>query len=228
MFGYYMAWCKLIFINVIYICFYSAGKGIHTAARMAGRGLARVGTVARIGMAGMANGLSRVGFRTRKFGRKLAGVGVAAARGLSLVGDQYRRNVLNARSSLGNGLYYVGDGVSRVGDAASKGLHKFGRAYVRSLRRLGNVQPYVKPLGDAWQNSVSRIGELASVSAAKFGGIATDVTDGVSRVAEVASDLPKSLSNVAREKKVQDCFLQAMCYLSTPYLSQNEVRRRKR
>ena len=81
---------------------------------------------------------------------------------------------------------------------------------------------------NAFDDSVSRIGEFASVSAAKFGGLATDVTDRVSRVAEVASDLPKSLSNVAQEKKVQDCFLQAMCYIGTPYLSQNEVRRRKR
>jgi hypothetical protein len=176
-------------------------------------------------MSSVGNGLQRVGFRTKTFGRKLAGVGVAAARGLRNVGNSYRRNVVEARSSLGNGLYYVGDKISRVGNAYTRGLNRLGSAYQRSIRRLG----YVKPtLQNAVQDSVSRIGELASVSAAKFGGIATDVTDRVSRVAEVASDLPKSLSNVAREKKVQDCFLQAMCYLSTPYLSRNEVRRRKR
>jgi hypothetical protein len=130
---------------------------------------------------------------------------------------------------LGNGIYGVGNGRSRVGNAVSRGyrgyLDRLGTAYQRSIRRLGHVRPSIE---NAVEDSVSRIGELASVSAAKFGGLATDVTDHVSRVAEVASDLPKSLRNVAEEKKVQDCFLQAMCYISTPYLSQNEVRRRKR
>ena len=207
----------------------SAGKSMHSVARMAGRGLATVGTVARRGMGSVGLGLSRMGLRTQKFGRKLAGVGVAAARGLAHVSDSYRRNAIEARSALGNGIYAVGTGISRVGNAASRGyrgyLNRLGTAYKKSIRRLGYVRP---SLENAVQDSVSRIGELASVSAAKFGGLATDVTDQVSRVAEVASDLPKSLSNVAQEKKVQDCFLQAMCYISTPYLSQNEVKRRKR
>lgn len=206
---------------------------MHSVARMAGRGLSKVGNVARRGMSSVGHGLSRVGFRTQKFGRKLAGVGVAAARGLAHVSDSYRRNAIQARASLGNGIYAVGTGISRVGNAASRGyrgyLNRLGTAYQRSIRRLGHVRPSFE---NAVQDSVSRIGELASVSAAKFGGLATDVTDQVSRVAEHASALPsntyKSLSNVAQEKKVQDCFLQAMCYISTPYLSQNEVRRRKR
>ena len=217
-------------VNYLYCpLFFSAGKGMHTVARMAGGGLAKAATVARLGMYSVGHGLNRVGRRTQIFGRKLAGVGQAAARGLSRVGDSYKQNALAARTSLGNGIYHVGSGISRVGNAASRSyrryLNRLGTAYQRSLRRLGRVRP---SLQSAVHDSVSRIGELASVSAAKFGGLATDVSDQVSRVAEVASDLPKSLSNVAQEKKVQDCFLQAMCYISTPYLSQNEVKRRKR
>ena len=201
-------------------------------ARMAGHGISKVGSVARTGVATVGNGFARMGRRTHQFGRKLAGVGVAAARGLSHVGDSYRRNVVQARTSVGNGLYYIGDGVSRMGHGirkipyvAKKGLRRLGSAYARSLKRLGYVKPSIQ---NAVYDSVSRIGDLASDSAAKLGGLATDVSDGVSRVAEVASDLPKSLSNAAQERKVQDCFLQAMCYISTPYLSKNEVRRRKR
>ena len=205
-------------------------------ARTAGRGLGKAANVARIGVTKVGNGLSRVGLRTQRFGRKLAGVGVAAARGLRHVKDSYRRNAIQARTSLGNGIYAAGEGISRVGEtvkgslkSVSRGyknyVNRLGTAYQRSIRRLGHVGPSV---GNAVQDSVSRIGEIASESAAKLGGIATDVTDQVSRVAEVASSIPKSLSTVAEEKKVQDCFLQAMCYLSTPYLSQNEVRRRKR
>jgi len=211
----------------------SAGKGMHAMAKTAGKGLEKVSTVARRGMTHVGRGLSRVGLRTQRFGRKLAGVGVAAARGLARVGQSYRRNAIQARTSLGHRIYAAGEGISRVGDAVSRGyknyVDRLGTAYQRSIRRLGQVPP---TLDNAIQDSVSRIGEMASESAAKLGGLATDVTDRVSRVAEVASDIPinaaKSLSNVAQEKKVQDCFLQAMCYLSTPYLSHNEVRRRKR
>lgn len=207
----------------------SAGKGMHSVARMTGKGLGKVGQIARRGMSSVGYGLTRVGKGTQRFGRRLAGVGVAAARGLNHVGSSYRRNVVHARSSLGNGIYRAGEGISRVGNAFSRGyknyVNRLGTAYQRSIRRLGQVKP---SFDDAVQDGVSRIGELASESAAKLGGLATDVTDQVSRVAEVPSNLAKSLSNVAQEKRVQDCFLQAMCYLSTPYLSQNEVRRRKR
>ena len=67
---------------------------MHSVARMAGRGLAKVGTVARRGVSSVGYGLSRVGLRTQRFGRKLAGVGVAAARGLARVGDSYKRNAI--------------------------------------------------------------------------------------------------------------------------------------
>lgn len=214
----------------------SAGKGMQAMARTAGKGLVKAGSVARLGVSKVGNRLGRVGLRTQRFGRKLAGVGVAAARGLRHVKNSYRRNAIQARASLGNGIYAAGEGISRVGETVKGSLktvsrgyknyvNRLGTAYQRSIRRLGHVGPSV---GNAVQDSVSRIGEIASESAATLGGIATDVTDQVSRVAEAASSIPKSLSNVAEEKKVQDCFLQAMCYLSTPYLSQNEVKRRKR
>ena len=209
--------------------FGSAGQGMRTMARVAGTGLSKVGGVARKGVLVVGNGLRRFGDGTKRVGRRLAGVGVAAARGLSHVKDSYRRNAIQARASLGNQIYAAGEGISRVGNAFSRGyqnyVNRLGTAYQRSIRRLGHVKP---TLENAVQDSVSRIGEIASEGAATLGGIATDVTDQVSKVAEVPSDIAKSLSNVAQEKRVQDCFLQAMCYLSTPYLSHNEVKRRKR
>ena len=218
-----------LLIKIIFIKLYSAGIGMRNMAKVAGTGLSKVGGVVRKGVYVVGNGLRRIGDRTKRVGRRLAGVGVAAARGLSHVKDSYRRNVIAARSSIGNSIYEAGNGISRVGDAVSRGyknyVNRLGTAYQRSIRRLGHVKP---TLENAVQDSVSRIGEIASEGAATLGGIATDVTDQVSRVAEVPSDIARGLTNVAREKRVQDCFLQAMCYLSTPYLSHNEVKRRKR
>ena len=97
---------KAFTINYVYCpLFFSAGKGMHTVARMAGEGLGRAASVARLGMYSVGHGLNRVGRRTQIFGRKLAGVGQAAARGLSRVGDSYKQNALAARTSLGNGIY---------------------------------------------------------------------------------------------------------------------------
>merc|ERR550539_1039685 len=132
----------------------SAGKGMHAMAKTAGKGLEKVSTVARRGMTHVGRGLSRVGLRTQRFGRKLAGVGVAAARGLRHVKDSYRRNAIQARTSLGNGIYAAGEGISRVGEtvkgslkSVSRGyknyVNRLGTAYQRSIRRLGHVGPSV-------------------------------------------------------------------------------------
>ena len=94
---------------------------MHAMAKTAGKGLEKVSTVARRGMTHVGRGLSRVGLRTQRFGRKLAGVGVAAARGLARVGQSYRRNAIQARTSLGHRIYAAGEGISRVGDAVSRG-----------------------------------------------------------------------------------------------------------
>ena len=85
---------------------------MHAMAKTAGKGLEKVSTVARRGMTHVGRGLSRVGLRTQRFGRKLAGVGVAAARGLARVGQSYRRNAIQARTSLGHRIYAAGEGIS--------------------------------------------------------------------------------------------------------------------
>jgi hypothetical protein len=77
-------------------------------------------------------------------------------------------------------------------------------------------------IGNVATHSVSRIGELASEGAQQLGGIATDLVD-------VATVIPRSVAAVAKEKKVQDCLLQTICYASAPFLGQhNQVRRIKR
>ena len=81
-------------------------------------------------------------------------------------------------------------------------------------------------------DAVNRLGELASHGAATIGGLATDVSDAAlavpKSISEAALAVPKSLSNVANDKKMRDCLLQAMCYISTPFIDPNSnyVKRR--
>ena len=73
--------------------------------------------------------------------------------------------------------------------------------------------------------AVNRLGELASHGAATIGDIATEVSDAALAVPKTISDaalaVPKSLSSVANDKKMRDCLLQAICYISTPFIDPN-------
>ena len=203
---------------------YGTALGARKVAQATKYGIQRVGQVANYGASKIGQGLERVSARTRRLNRNIARAGSAAANGISYVAKNYVKSADIARKTVGRSLSNVGraykDGISRIGRVASRGLHKIAKAY---RRRIGRVQPY--PIYSAVYDGVSRIGEMASSGAQTFGGIATD---GVDRIAEVARVIPDGLAAAAREKKIQDCLLQTMCYISTPYLDSNDLKRRKR
>lgn len=58
------------------------------------------------------------------------------------------------------------------------------------------------------------MGEFVSQGASNIGDLATGVVD---RVASV----PKSLTNAVKDKKMRECVLQAMCYITTPFIDPN-------
>ena len=87
-------------------------------------------------------------------------------------------------------------------------------------------------LTDWSSDAVNRLGELASHGAATIGGLATQASDVALAVPTAISDaalaVPKSLSTFSNDKKMRDCLLQAMCYISTPFIDPNSnyVKRR--
>ena len=109
--------------------------------------------------------------------------------------------------------------MSRVGKVAS-GL---ATAYSRGVARMGTAANKGISLGDIASDGVSRLGELATQSAETMGQLASDVSD-------VALAVPKSITNVAKDQKMRDCLLQAMCYVSTGFIDPNSnyVRRKRR
>ena len=94
---------------------------------------------------------------------------------------------------------------------------------------MGQVS--IDPTGPV-TDAVNRLGELASHGAATIGDTLSEVGDAAMAVPKSIGDaamaVPKSLSNVANDKKMRDCLLQAMCYISTPFIDPNSnyVKRR--
>ena len=136
----------------------------------------------------------------------------AALRGLIKVGRSYVRGLDRARKNAVNGLRRFGTtykrGISRIGNTASH----LASAYTRGVARMGSAAK--TSLSDVASDGVSRLGQLASDGVATIGDLATDVAD-------VAVAVPKSLGNVVQDKKMRDCVLQAMCYISTPFIDPN-------
>jgi len=132
----------------------------------------------------------------------------AALRGLVKVGRSYIRNLDRASKTAYNGLRNFGTtykrGISRVGEAATN----LASAYTRGVARMGSAAK--TSLSDVASDGVSRLGEISTT----IGDFATDV-------AETAVAVPKSLGNVVKDKKMRDCVLQAMCYISTPFIDPN-------
>lgn len=93
-------------------------------------------------------------------------------------------------------------------------------AYTRGVARIGTAASRYS-ISDVASDGISRLGELASQGAATVGGIATEVAD-------VATSVPKSISQVAQDQKMRNCLLQAICYISTPFIDPNSnyVKRR--
>ena len=184
---------------------HAADRSMRGFARTASRGLRRISS--RLGRAGHS-GIERMGETT-------VSIPVAAMRGLYKVGNAYAKGVSRAGGVALDGLVRAGKtykrGITGVGRLAS-GL---AGAYTRGVSRIGSAAKV------SAYDGVNRLGELASQGAATIGGLATDTVDR-------AFALPKSLSSVAKDKKMRDCLLQAMCYISTPFIDPNSnyVKRR--
>ncbi len=200
-----------------------ARKTADTIARMAKTTDTKLRGVARVASRGLRRMSSRLGYAghggIERMGSSAGNFGVAAVRGLVKVSRAYMRGLGKARSRLVNGLRRVGStykrGISRVGEAAMG----VASAYSRGVARVGSAA--TSSLSDVASDGISRLGEVASQSAATIGGIATNVAD-------AATAVPKSISNVAKDKKIRDCLLQAFCYVSTPFINPNSnfVKRR--
>lgn len=193
--------------------------GANSIARLASatdrnlRGMARTATK---GLRKISSRMNRVGTGSiERMGSMSTNVGVAAVRGLYKVSRAYLKGLDRASRNAFTGLKRAGStykrGISRVGNMASG----IASAYSRGVKRMGSAAATVPTsLGDVAADGVSRLGELASASAATIGDFASGVGD-------AALSVPKSLSNVAKDKKMRDCLLQAMCYISTPFIDPN-------
>jgi hypothetical protein len=197
--------------------------GADTVARMASvtdrrmRGIAKTATR---GLRRMGMGVGRAGSgsieRMATGSTSFAG---AAVRGLYKVSRAYAKGLGRARDRALHGIRRVGStyqrGISRVGQVATG----FATAYTRGVARMGSAAK--TSLSDVASDGVSRLGEIATQSAETLGSMATNVAD-------VATAVPKSISNAAKDKKIRDCVLQTMCYVSTPFINPNSnyVKRR--
>lgn len=191
-------------------------RGANSVARMAAVTDSKLRGVARTAVRGlrrMGSGASRIGSGgIERMGGATTNLGTAAIRGLFRVGKAYAKGLNHARYKAFNGLRHIGEtykrGFSRVGHVASG----FANAYSRSVARMGSAAS--ASLGDVASDGVSRLGELATNGAATIGDLATDVAD-------VATAVPKSITNAAKDKKIRDCLLQTICYVSTPFINPN-------
>ena len=114
-----------------------------------------------------------------------------------------------------------------------KSQHNLFFPFFRGVKRMGQASSdNTGRLTDWSSDALNRLGELASHGAATIGGLATQASDVALAVPTAISDaalaVPKSLSTFSNDKKMRDCLLQAMCYISTPFIDPNSnyVKRR--
>lgn len=91
---------------------------------------------------------------------------------------------------------------------------------------MGNAAHHATSrLGVAASDGVTRIGDMASTGAQQLGGLASGLAEAAS---EVPMGVARSVAAVAKEKKVQDCLLQTICYVTTPHVERNELAKKRR
>lgn len=207
-----------------------ATKKIRNAMRRTGH---RSLGVVRLG----ANSIARLASATD---RNLRGMARTATRGLRKISSRMNR--------VGSGsIERMGSIPTNVGTAAIRGLYKVSKAYMNGLDKAGSAAfRGLRRMGTTYRRGISRVGQVASGLASAYSrgvsrmGEATPAlpsfSDGVDRLGELASQVsdaalsvPKSLANnVAKDQKMRACLLQAMCYVSTPFIDPNSnyVKRR--
>lgn len=196
--------------------------GVNRLGRVARKGMRSVGVLTSLGFRKMGQGVSNAG-KASTYG--IARASQAAVSGLYGFGKSYAREMGKIRSMTSNGLSRMGTTYTRgwrnLGRTAKNGIHNIRRSYRKGVNRVGNIAyGATNTLGNVAQESVNRIGALASDSAQSLGGLATNIV-------EVASIVPQGMAAVAREKKVQDCLMQTLCYATTPILNKEHRRKRR-
>jgi len=188
------------------------------------RGLART---ANRGLRRITAKVSRTGHGSiERMGSSSANAGVAAIRGLYKVSRAYANGFEKATKNAYNGLSNVGKTYKRGFSRVGSNIAGLANAYSRGVKRMGQASSdNTGRLTDWVEPAVNRLGELASHGAATIGGLATQAGDAALAVPTAISDaalaVPKSLSTFSNDKKMRDCLLQAMCYISTPFIDPN-------
>jgi len=191
-------------------------RNLRGLARTANRGLRRIGAK-----------LSRTGTGSiERMGSAGSNAGVAAIRGLYKVSRAYANGFEKATKNAYNGLSNVGRTYKRGFSRVGSNIAGLANAYSRGVKRMGQASSdNTGRLTDWSSDAVNRLGELASHGAATIGGLATQASDVALAVPTAISDaalaVPKSLSTFSNDKKMRDCLLQAMCYISTPFIDPN-------
>ncbi len=189
----------------------SARQATRRVAHGVRGGLRRLGLLGRLGARAFTSVKSGVDTAAR-----MAQYGIKAARrmartGVARIGVGIARAGRASRNRLGRVGYALNSGFGRIGSAYSRGLRRVGTAARMGVDRMGTVA----------SEGVSRIGEMASDSAQAVGGLATDLVD-------VAAVVPRGVMAAAKEKKVRDCLLQTLCYVSTPLVNPEAASRHRR
>ena len=179
-------------------------------ARMASNGVMNAGSLAAFGLANVGQGIARAGAYT--------------ANGFSRAGRRYANNWNQLRSRTQRRIGRLRNQYRRGWSRVSSRAGRVSNAYWRGIQRMGSAaSEATASLGNAASSGVSRLGDFAAESAQELGGIATNIVD-------AAAAVPRSVAEVAKEQKVQDCILQAMCYASAApgAMGSNEIARRRR
>ena len=180
--------------------------------------------------------------------RDAAGRGFGAVRngvnGISRMADRSMRNfartTTNGFRRLGGATYNgveragngAGSGIARVGTAARLGLSRMTNAYRRSFSRAGYG---ILGVGSAASRGFSNVAKTYMRGISRLGiatsrlGVASPVSKrmGEAEETEVAVSVPDETSSLASDRKLQDCLLQTMCYVSSPFLSGDRTQRQR-
>jgi len=194
-----------------------AGNSIRSNARNMVVGtrskMQQMGRNARSNMRRVGLGVRRMADRASSGGAKFRHNIVQTGRHVVSVARSGARDARNRVSKLRRNLRRVGTAIS---DRVSLASRRLSSGIYRRLRRRRDYN--YQRLYDNLYDGVARIGSA----------VATGAQSSVDRIGVAARLLPDGIAYVAKEKSIQDCLLQTMCYISTPYLESNNVKRRKR
>ena len=177
--------------------------------RSGASGIARIGDRAmRTFARATTNGFRRLGGATYN-GVERAGNG--AGSGIARVGMSARRGISRMTEAYSRSLARAGLGIIGVGSSATRRLSNVAKTYMRGISRIGT----------AASRATSRMGSSSSLTS-RMGELSGDEDDKVA--VEGATSDPKSIGN---NQKIQDCLMQTMCYVTSPFLTGDRTQRKR-